>query len=350
MNDTICHYSGTKYIVVGVLHSFSAAISFAASLLVITIIILFKKLRFFSQRLIFYLSLTVALYSLATAAVKTDYVVISPQTDRYCEWIAFASQYTQWSLLLAVSVITTDILVRILGGDNHPNQTSGFNVEFFYIVIIFIVPGLFNWLPFYWNLYGISGDWCWIRDRIPNSDGSKCVVDDKARAFQFGLWYGPLFVFCCLILVTYIAIVYLLRRQRRRISIYNPEKIQLLRNMRNEIYSIFWYPIVFMIINVFPLTNRIVSSITGEPIFVLWVLHALISPLQGGFMSVVYALDPETRRSLTWSSIRGACIDFCHCQSDHEVSDYHAVIGTERGDINERSVLLKKSMKNSKKV
>ena len=314
--------------VVGILHSCSAAISFVASITVIAIIILFKKLKFFSQRLIFYLSLAVALYSMATASVKTDYIIINHRTDEYCKWIAFASQYTQWSLLLAVCVITVDILFRILRTD-YPNLRNTYT-EYFYIILIFVVPGFFNWIPFYWDLYGISGDWCWIKDR--EASGGKCnKLNHMAVAFQYGLWYGPLFALCCIILIIYMAMIYLLRRQRRNLSIYNPEQIQTLRNMRNEIYSIFWYPIVFMLINIFPLTNRVISSVTG-PVFVLWVLHALISPLQGGFMALVYTLDPETRRILTLPNIRAAILSFCNCASEHQVVEYHAVVGKERGE------------------
>lgn len=342
MNESACHFSGEKYMVVGILHSCSAGVSFIASIIVICIIILFKKLKFSSQRLVFYLSLAVALYSIATASVKTDYHVINHQTDEFCKWIAFASQYTQWCLLLAVCVITIDILFRILKTD-YPNLRNGYT-EFFYVILIFVVPGFFNWIPFYWDLYGISGAWCWIKDKGMSSSGTCDKQNKMALGFEFGLWYGPLFVLCCIISIIYPMIVYLLRKQRKNLSIYNPEQIQLLRTMRNEIYSIFWYPIVFMLINIFPLTNRIVSSFT-EPVFVLWVLHAVISPLQGGFMALIYTLDPETRRILTLSNIRAAILGFCNCGNEHPVVEYHAVVaGRERG---ERTRLIIESSKGS---
>ncbi len=336
MNDKDCHYNSTTYMVVGILHSCSAAISFISSILVITIIVLFKKSKFFSQRLVLYLSLAVALYSLAAALVKTDYM--QPE-DQFCKWIAFISEYTQWTLLLAVCVITVDILLRIIW-NSHSDWATPY-LEVVYCLIIFVFPGAFNWVPFLWNYYGISGDWCWIRDKIPDTNGTCDTVEMKAAMLQMGLWYGPLFVLCCLILVAYIVIVVSLRRQRRRMSIYNPDEIQLLRTMRNEIYSIFWYPIVFMIINVFPLTNRIVTSL-DKPVIALWVLHAVISPLQGGFMSLVYALDPETRRMLTPASIRAAIVGFCNCRKDR-VFEYNAVIEKEQSSFGERSKLLPKN-------
>ena len=339
--DIFCgHYNGTKYMVVGILHSCSAAVSFFSSLLVIGMIILFRKHRFFSQRLILYLSVAALLYSLATASAKSDYITTNYKTEKYCEWIAFVSQYTQWCLLLAVCIITFDILLKI-----SFNRLTQF-LEVPYIIVIFIFPAVFNWIPFYWHLYGISGDWCWIKTFYFDDSGN-CVKSTKSVIIQFSLWYGPLFILLCAILISYIFIILLLRRQRRQMSIYNPDQIHLLRTMRNEIYTIIWYPIVYLIINLFPLANRITYVIGDDhPVFVLWLLHALISPLQGGFMALVYAIDPETRQKLNRHSIYGAFVQFFHCEKDeHEVEEYSAVIGQAKASITDptRRPLLGKS-------
>ena len=339
MGEELCHYNGTKYVVVGILHSCSAGASFIACLMVIGLIILFKKLGFFYQRLIFYLSVVAALYSVVAATVKTDYVKINQKTDTFCEWIAFASQYTQWSFLLAICVITFDILFRMIR--NEPVTHRYWEIA--YLIVIFIGPGTFNWIPFRWDLYGISGDWCWIKS-MTYKNGT-CQENTIGMTLQFALWYGPLFIACCIILLSYALIVYLLRKQQRQLSIYNPDRIQELRNMRNEIYSILWYPVVFMIINLFPLTNRLAFVIAHRQVFVLWVLHAVISPLQGGFMALVYALDPETRRKLNPSSLRAAAYSLFWYRDDHPVVEYRVVIGEERGDFNEHSGLLVQSQK-----
>lgn len=45
-------------------------------------------------------------------------------------------------------------------------------------------------------------------------------------------------------------------------------------------------------------------SKSGDPVFVLTLLHAASSPLQGFVNAVVYGMDPETRSRLTWLQIK----------------------------------------------
>lgn len=329
-NSSDCgHLNGTKYMIAGIVHSCSAAFSFFASLTVIFAIILFRKVQLFTQRLILYLSIAAMLYSVATASSKTDYYTVNEDTEEFCKWIAFATQYTQWCLLMAVCVITGDILVRMVRTEKaeHPNKTSPY-LELFYIVLIFLAPASFNWLPLLWHLYGISGDWCWVRDTVVGDDGHCQTHNKKGQALQFGLWYGPLFLVCCMIVISYVIIYFLLRYQRRHMNIYNLEKIQLIREIRREIYCIIWYPIVFMIINIFPLADRIYMLFTYEPLYVLLVLHAFFSPLQGGFICLVYGIHPHTRRTLKCRNIREAFFAMC-CEcghaDDHRVHEYKAV-------------------------
>lgn len=340
------HLNGTMYTIAGIVHSCSATISFFASLIVIFMIILFKKVQFFTHRLILYLSLAAMLYSVATASSKTDYYTLNRQL---CKWIAFATQYSQWCLLMAVCVMTGDVLVRMARAEKveHPNRTSSY-LELFYIVLIFVVPASFNWLPLLWNLYGISGDWCWVKDTVLN--GRHCELHYKrGLALQFGLWYGPLFLVCCLIIISYVIIYLLLKYQRRHMNTYDPGRIQLIREIRKEIYCIVWYPVVFMVINIFPLADRIYMIFNEEPLYVLLLLHALISPLQGGLVCLMYGIHPNTRISLNLQNFREAFILCCH-KDEHEVHEYKAIPSREKGDLSEKTGLLENVNKTQQKT
>ena len=318
------HQSGHTYKIVGILHCCSAGVSFISCLFVIGLIILFKKYRFFEQRLILYLSVTALVYSLAAALTKTDFITINSLTEDYCKWIGFISQYTQWSLLLAVAIITFDIMLRVI------SKTSTQPLETAYVVIVTFFPATLNWVPFLWDLYGPSGTWCWIKTDTLN-DSNECVKNKKGIILQFSLWYGPLFLVLVAILITYVFIIALLRRQRRRMNIYNPEEMMTQQRMRREVFVLLWYPIIYMIINLFPLSNRTVSAVRGEPLLPLWILHAIISPLQGGFIAIVYGLDKQTLKKLNWWGFRGACYDFWPCLDDqqHAIKEYGAFICKE---------------------
>lgn len=329
-DPSYCGYIGaaneTQYLVLGILHTVSASISFFSSLLVIILIILFKKYTFFVQRLILYLSIVVLLYSLSAALARTGYKDYNDFPPCFCEIIAFCAQYTQWSLLLSILVITLDILLRVTL--NRPTN----RLELFYVSFIALFPATINWVPFLYGLYGPAGSWCWIRYETLNAS-NECVKDHTGIILQFALWYGPLFVVLVLILLSYLIILCLLRRYKSRLSTYNYHDMELLRRMRKEVFILMWYPLVFMIINLFPLSNRIIHSFVKHRVYALWVLHALISPLQGGFIAIVYALDPETRRKLTLSGIKGAILQHCPCLSSRgKVQEYKAEIVREKGD------------------
>ena len=316
-NPTTCNYTETKYIIVGILHSTSAAISFLASLLVVGIILLLKKHKFFVQRLILYLSVAAVLYSLAAAQAKTNYFPNHPN-DEYCKWIAFACQYTQWSLLLAICVVTIDILIRLFA------RRSTTKLEIPYLLFIFLVPATFNWLPFKYKLYGKSGAWCWIKTV---DETNNCSIIHDGIILQFSIWYGPLFALLMVTVLAYIAIIIRLKLEDRKLKIYNHgnrNQLQLLQNMRKEVWTIFWFPLVYMMLNLFPLANRLIYAIKGHDYFILWVLHAIISPLQGGFIALVYTLDPETRaHSLKWPIIWTSLKELCRERQGH-VQEYYA--------------------------
>jgi hypothetical protein len=142
-----------------------------------------------------------------------------------------------------------------------------------------------------------------------------------------------------LILIAYAIIMIVLRQYKRRMNIYNFDEIQLLKRMRREVFILMWYPVIYMIINLFPLANRIIDATLNEPIYVLWLLHAIISPLQGGFIVIVYALDPETRRKLTFQGISGAVCQ-CFHRNEGNIKEYSAAIMHDTENDHSNSPLL----------
>ena len=339
--DGLCGYANftpvSEDMILAILHTSSAGISFISSVLVILLIILFKKYSFFVQRLILYLSFSVLLYSTASALAVTNYTGEDVFPKHFCEAIGFMTQYTQWTLLLSVAVITIDILLRVL-----LNRATN-ALEIFYLVFIYAFPATFNWAPFLQGLYGPAGSWCWIKSYV--EDKGDCVKSHTGLIYQFSLWYGPLFVVLVLISVSYIIILSALKRYKQRMNIYNHDEMELLKKMKREVFILMWYPIIFALINLIPLVNRIIHACLEheERIYVLWVLHAFVSPLQGAFVVIVYALDPETRRKLTVVGIRGALSQHCSCFTNQRgvVREYSAEVLKSEGGPEARRPLLK---------
>ena len=296
--------------IIGIVHCFFAAVSFVVCLLVIGLFLLFKKYKFFQQRLILYLSLTALLYSLTAALVNLPN--FTKATEDYCKWIGFISQYAQWSLLLAVAIITFDITLRVI------IKCSTRRLEIIYILFIAIFPATFNWIPLLsvYNLYGPSGIWCWIRVSTLNNTGH-CVINETGFIFQFSLWYTPLLIIMSLISLTYITIIVILRKKRRQLNRNNIEEIGTIQRQVNQGLVFVAYTIIFMTVYLIPLAHRVIEYM-HKPIMSLWYVDAIITPLLGGFTAIVFALDPKTRKTLNWRNIRGAIHNLCSRQTFNE--------------------------------
>ena len=304
------------------LHVVTASISFFAAAFVICLIVLFKKYRVFVQRLVLYLSMAAMMSSLVNTLVKVDYIVKNSATEIYCVVIGFLAQYTQWTMLLAVCILTLDILLKLKVEAPSRYETKFFEV--LYVGTIFLVPLTFNSVPFVFDAYGNAGEWCWIKNSLGN-----CTAWEIGVIFQFSLWWGPLFAILLGLMVVYFGIVFQLQWEKKRWrGKYDHDEQMIRKNIRKEIRSIFWFPIIFIIFNVFPLANRIQNAVDQTPILALWIMHAVVSPLQGGFIALAYSLDPETRKRLNWADICASFRNFMK-QDQGKVKEYTAVVTTE---------------------
>lgn len=291
--------------IIAALGASSGLVSTLACIGVVALIFLLKKHYFFSQRLILYLSIASLLNSIATAL---RYQRLGETIRGLCVFTAFFDQTTSWAALIAIACITVNLLLLVV----FRKQTTRLEPLFF--VTIFVFPLTFNWIPFVKDAYGVSGAWCWIR--ITN--------EEDCSAFLFGtylsfiLWWVPLYVILAILIVIYVAIVYHMRSRRRTWDgKYDPESAKLKKMMEKEVRPLLWYPLIYFVINIFPLINRIHDIATEDPKLALWILHALFSPLKGGFIAVAFTLDRETLRRLNCAQLRAAVWKGSH-QSVHE--------------------------------
>ena len=269
-----------------------ATISIFACLFVIVIMILYKKYLFFTQRLILYLTIAALLNSIAIALHITEVGA----GKGYCAFTAFYDQVTSWSILIAICCITVNLMLTVMF-HKHTER-----LEILYFVLIFIFPLTLNWIPFIEQAYGDAGPWCWIR--IENDDCSKF---EFGIYLQFILWYIPLYVGFASLTMIYIIILYKLHKDRHRWErTYNPDDAKKMKEqMEKEVRPLLWFPLGYLLLYIIPLINRIYNSATGEPTLALWLLTAISLPLEGGFISLAFTLDPETLKRLRWAQFKG---------------------------------------------
>ena len=310
------NYNTTEFKAIAAVNSALGGVSLLACLLVIGLIFLFKKYLFFTQRLILYLTIAAAMNTLS---MLTQAAVYYPHTDAfygYCKWSGFFQQVAGWAQVLAITCITIDLFIRAV----LTRQTSHPLIEGLYIFIIFVFPFLFNWIPFINDTYGPSGPWCWIK--TAEQDEENCPENGYGRVLSMALWYGPIYPLLLILTVTYIIILISIWHRRHRYEgKYDPGSQIRRKLMLSEVHPLLWYPLIFFVIEVFPLINRIYNIVSPkEDNMVFWWLHALVIPLEGGLIAVVYALDPETRKRLRWSVIKMYFIECFHQR--RKIDDY----------------------------
>ena len=294
ISETCNNFDTSDFIVVAACRSISGFISFFGSLFVICLILLYKKYLFFTQRLILYLSIASMLNGLSVGLQGAVYFPQTTQFKIYCAITGFLDQTTIWSTLLAIGGITLDIYFKAVL--NRKNRW-----EIFYILVIFIFPFSFNWIPLIDSTYGLAGPWCWIKKYRSKND---CSTYEFGEALRYILYFIPVYAFVIALIITYIIIYIYIRKQRHRYhGNFDPERENYNKMMKKEVVPLIWYPIIYLILLIPPTVNRIADTVANELVVPLWYIHALLSPLQGGLICIVYAMDPETRQRLSKCNI-----------------------------------------------
>ncbi|XP_071511766.1 cyclic AMP receptor-like protein A [Diadema antillarum] len=293
-----------------------ASLSLVGCIFMITLIWLFKKYELFVQRLILYLTVAAFFGSISK-------FMESPREDSaVCNFEAWWTSFWDWVTLLWVSCITFNLYLIIIWMMNTEKK------EIIYHIVTWGISLLMACLPLIGDRYGPAGAWCWIKDEYP--------------VWRFFMWYGPLVLLIVLMFVTYTYITYKLRhRIRSWQGTYEPEIERSRQLIREEIKPLRAYPFIYLVLSIFPLINRIQNAVSpNNPIFALYLLHAMSDPLVGFVNAIVYGMDPETRSRLSWTQIKGAL----NKRSAHQpIREYPLVSAPETPDLEDVSVLGMKS-------
>ncbi|XP_065185677.1 cyclic AMP receptor-like protein A isoform X2 [Sycon ciliatum] len=293
-------------VIINIRRAFST-LSLVGCIFVIFIIWLFRKYKYFVQRLI--LALTVA-----AAMDSISYLMgaIHEEREPICVVQAFWMSFFDWAVLLWVCCIAFNLFMNVI----RLRRTENF--EKWYHVICWGVSLIMACIPI--KQYGPAGAWCWI--------------ERGETGLRFGTWYVPLFILIGMLFLVYIYIIVTIQRQVRRWDgTYNPETQRDKERLKEDVRPLKAYPVIYLVLSIFPLVNRIQNAVSNDQaIFALWVLHAISSPLQGFFNSVAFALDKETFSRLNLTQMR---IAFQSRRAGRKVQEYPSGGGggTSDGDM-----------------
>ena len=313
------------YAIIAAVTAASGFTSLLANWFIIFIIILFKKWKFLSQRLILYLAIAASMVSVTTIIERVDYDnQIGPFYSNFCVFSGFFGQVSSWMLLNAIVSIMIFLSLKIFSSKKPEN------FEVLLLLLIFISPLAFNWIPFIQSAYGKAGAWCWIRTQKHPQDKDACGPFMFGQILQLALWYVPLYAIIFVSIVVYVIILLKVYRAKKRWrEKFDFEAERTREQMKKEVYLLIAYPLIFFIFNIIPLINRIDSLTNSEPNPTLWFITGIVYPLRGSAIAIAFTLDPETRKRLTVANFRAAFREFCRSKTISEYPVQHLEYSTE---------------------
>lgn len=308
MNETenSCEkFQDLEYTILAGVRGLLGLASLTCCLTIIVIILLFKRYNYFVQRLVLYVSITIAINSVAIAAQKVDYFTPNDMQatilERYCIFAGFLGQYTSLVELLSLLCITHGLYTSVI------RQKPKKHLEAIYIGISLSVPFIISCIPFFGEgtAYGKSGPWCWIREK--NQDD--CSRYLFGIILQFSVWYVPLVLVAVVVICVYITTLYKIRKTiaAQWTGPYDPEVFVQKGRLRKVVKLLLAYlPVLYLIMNLFSLPNAIHWAIVDTPLYPLWVIHAIFPPMKGILFALPYLFHTDTRRLLKGGKIRDA--------------------------------------------
>ena len=313
-NSTLinCSLIKKEFAIVASVNAVAAVVSLLACLAAIFIIILFKKWQSFGQRLILYLMISTTFLALGIVFKVAFNGVDTGHTVRgLCAFAGFITQVEAWMVINTTSAITIYLFLGIVC-----NKLTE-KYEILYILFIFVLPLVFNWIPFINNIYGHAGVWCWIR----SVDLDTCEKLVFGQALQLALYYVPLYIILVLWFLLYLAILCKLRGNSKRWKgIANDADEHRNKILKSETFYLLVYPLIYFILSI-PL---IVTRIAGwaKPVHTipaLLYISGICFSLNGAIFVMAFMLESNTRQRLRWSHIRAALKNY---HSEKGVSEY----------------------------
>ena len=263
----------------------SGAVSTVMCMIAVILVIYWRMYKYFVYRLALYQVLACLLFSVSEVLEMMNYNY--NETKQFhisaCLATGFLTQYTMWVKLLFTLCLVFHLFCLAVCLKNFTK------LEIAYVLLSALSPLLNAWIPFVNNFYNLAGGWCWIhawKDNCPTQKYKNGIIE------QFTLWYGPLFIALTLCLIAVIVIILVL--VRRAYLSHKKEAEPLISKNRNktalkELLPLLVYPIIFFVLAVFPLVDRIYGAASKSKhgsYYTLLMGHS-ISQASWGFFSAL---------------------------------------------------------------
>eukprot|EP00850_Spirogloea_muscicola_P016500 SM000134S26943 [mRNA] locus=s134:202027:204822:+ [translate_table: standard] len=255
----------------------ASSLSFAGSAFIVLCYLLFRDLRKFSFKLVFYLSLSDMLCSCFN-------MLGDPGNGALCYIQGYATQFFWiasflWTTTIAFTLHRT--VVRHLADVEQLGP--------YFHAYVWGTSLLMTAIPFIGNDYGPAGAWCWIQNEKMTG-----------KVLRFLTFYIPLWSAIIFNGTVYYQVIRMLSFATRMAAATADRQKQVeIRADMKTLNRLGYYPLILIGSWTFGTINRIHNFIEPDrPLFWLYCLHYTTAALMGLFNSIAYGFNATVRRTL----------------------------------------------------
>eukprot|EP00731_Ephydatia_muelleri_P001190 Em0001g1190a len=258
--------SSSFFKIVSAIRAASGLTSMVFSIFAVVLSVLTKKYLVPHQRTVLYYSVSCTLKGITCALSRVDYFFENEGTRAFCIVEGFADEYAGWMVLLSSLSIAYHLCMEVLGREH-----GGRCAQRLWLVLIFIFPLTFCWIPFINLAYGQSADWAWCSFRKVLEDCTDFVF---ARVLYYVLWLVPAIILIVVFFVFYATSVVIVVRRRAQWNpmCNDPDIIKKKKQLEREVATL-----------TLPQTEKRVAS--------LWILYAIVPQLCSGMIAFFMTVD-----------------------------------------------------------
>ena len=237
-----------------------ATLGLVTSTTVITVILLFKGHQRFIYRLVVYLMTAVGIHAIAhildglPVNRERELVAVKQGWHAACKAFAVLDQTghltTTFAILWIIFHLNLSLcrLRRLQMGipqrsahqTGRPQRIS--RGELLGICLTFLLPFAINWIPFVWNMYGLTGTFCWIRLTRYQS----CEDRRMSITLMLSMYYVPILLTSLLALLTLLLIMAVMCRGS--VQMMGIARLRYRRSMK-EVCFVVVYPLLFLLVS-----------------------------------------------------------------------------------------------------
>ena len=294
-NATECHLwseDPNRCQVILIVQQTFSSLALIACMITAVFIVILRKYKSTTGRLIFWLSVSSVLRSLVFLLTDHD--------DRDCRVKGFFHNYFNCTSLLWVFMIAVNCLLIV----KRKNYEHYFK---WYHIIVWLGSMVWSTIPLFSDSYGHAGLWCWI--------GLETDV-------RFGMWYVPLFILCFCMILIYVYLLWFVMKFQKPINNRSNDERTAQKRMRRDLKSLLAYPFLYILFSI-PIFIYRLNDATDpyrNPNYGLTIASVLLTPLVGVVYTAAFVVINANLKEISVPLLREGLRDIFRKTPRHTVN------------------------------